>query len=670
MPKRPITANDLLTLQFVGDPQISPDGRIVLFSKKQVGGKNNYETNLFSVDDTGAVRQWTSSGKDGHGRWSPDGTHIAFISSREKKKPQIFLMRTDGGEAVALTKLPEGSIEGFRWSPDGSKIAFSFREEHSDWTQEAEESRKDSGSSTPPRIMEDAWYRLDGDGFFGPQRFALYVVDIATGDTTKIYDKAPNGWFSYDWSPDSLELAVTHSVNKNMWSEKPNDQIFRVTLDGQAWMLEGLPKGEKSSIRWSPNGEWLAYLGDHSDDDPWGIRNVKLYVTPAGGGAVKCLSDGDDYCLTVMTLSDAKDASSDGVLEWSPDGKAIYLSVGWHGSVQLGYVEIEKGRVEMLTSGNQVVTVGNLSKSGEKFGCLWCDALHPNEVGIYDLNQHPTRPNVLTTFNDSWVDSIKLSEPEELWLESPDGAKVHTWCMKPIDYLEPRRYPAVLEIHGGPHAQYGWALFHEFQLLAANGYVVVFSNPRGSKGYGEAHTAAIRGSWGDRDWEDIQTVLRWMQHQPFIHPGQIGVMGGSYGGYMTNWAVGHTNDFRAAITDRCVSNLVSMAGNCDFPINKDGYWSGYAWGDIDSIKSLWEQSPIAYFDKVETPMLIIHSEGDLRCNVEQAEQVFTALQVRGIESRFVRYPRETSHGMSRSGPPDLRLHRLGEIVAWWEKHLK
>jgi dipeptidyl aminopeptidase/acylaminoacyl peptidase len=253
-----------------------------------------------------------------------------------------------------------------------------------------------------------------------------------------------------------------------------------------------------------------------------------------------------------------------------------------------------------------------------------------------------------------------------------DGApaKVHAWVIKPVGYQTPNRYPAVLEIHGGPHAQYGWAYFHEMQLLAAEGYLVVFSNPRGSKGYGEAHCAAIKGDWGRLDWQDIETVTRWMQSRPDVHPGQIGVMGGSYGGYMTNWAIGHSDAYRAAITDRCVSNFISMAGNSDFPFNKDGYFQGVFYGDHKDIESLWRQSPIAYFKGVKTPTLVIHSEGDLRCNVEQGEQVFSALQEQEVPSRFVRYPASTSHGMSRSGPPDLRLHRLGEILAWWERYLR
>lgn len=672
MPKRPIKAEDLLRIEFLGDPQISPDGQHILFAKRLVNiEKNKYVGNLFTVDLDGKVIQWTQGeGGAGMGRWSPSGDRIAFVSGREEKQAQIFVIPSTGGEARKLTTLPEGSIGEIKWSPDGKTIAFTFRETAAEWTQKAAKEREASGKSIPPRTIDSAWYRLDGDGYFDNQRYAVYVVDTDSGEHRKLYDKCSLGFYSLDWSPDSKELALIHTVNKNLWADPPNDQIFRVTVaDGQAWKLEGLPRGEKNTVKWSPDGKTLAYLGDDSESDPWGIHNTKLFTVPADGGQPTCLSREDDYCLTVMGLSDTKDSYGFAMLEWSPDSKAIYVSVGWHGETQLGFVQVDKGRIEILTKGQHTILASNLSRDGEKVACLWGSATKLNEVAFIDLNDVDHEPRVLTHFNQAFHDEIKLVEPEEMWLESTDGWKVHAWVMKPVDYLEPKRYPAVLEIHGGPHAQYGWAFFHEFQLLAAEGYVVVYSNPRGSKGYGEAHCAAIRGAWGDRDWEDIQTVTRWMQHQPYIHPGLLGTMGGSYGGYMTNWIVGHTNEFKAAITDRCVSNLVSMGGNSDFPINRDGYWVGSPWGDLEAISTLWKQSPIAYFDKVNTPMLIIHSEGDLRCNIEQSEQVFSALQVRGIDSRFVRYPVTTSHGMSRGGPPDLRLHRLGEIVTWWKKHL-
>lgn len=668
MPKRAITHEDLLRFENVADPQINGDGTLILFSKKHTNEKNKNITNLYTVDLDGHVQQWTQGeGGDGHGRWSPDGKTIAFVSGREKPCPQIFLISVSGGEARKLTHLPEGSIGGFRWSPNGKLIAFTFREQHKDWTEKAKKEREEKGLSTPPRELDDIWYRYDGDGYFGPQRFKIYIVDVASGKHREIYHKCPMGMYDFDWSPKSDELAVLHTGNKRPMFEPANDQIYRVKLDGKATQLKGLPKGPKSAIRWSPDGKLLAYLGHPHETDPWGTCNQRLWTVPANGGTPTCMTPDDDYCLAAGTLSDTREAGHSGLLEWSPDSKAIYTQVPWQGESQIGFVELAKpGKAKLLTKGHHVLSMGNISKDGEKIACTYSDSVRLNEVAVYDLSKSKDKPKILTHFNDAFLAEVHVSEPEELWLESPDGNKVHAWVLKPQGFKAPKKYAAVLEIHGGPHGQYGWTFFHEFQLLAAQGYVVVYSNPRGSKGYGEEFTSAIRGDWGNKDWQDIQTVQHWMQHQPFIHAGQIGVMGGSYGGYMTNWAIGHTNDFRAAITDRCVSNLVSMGGSSDFVQTEDVYWKGVFFGDIEA---LWKNSPLAYFKNVKTPTLIIHSEGDLRCNIEQSEQVFSALHHLGVETRFVRYPQSTSHGMSRSGPSDLRIHRLKEITNWWKEHL-
>lgn len=680
MPKRPIKADDLLRITFVGDPQISPDGSRVLFTKKTINEKNKYLTNLWSVDSEGRLIQWTQgeSGSGG-GRWSPDGNTIAFTSKRDKAS-QIHLISTSGGEARKLTSLPEGSIGELKWSPDGRWLAFQFREQLPQNTEAAKKDREEKGLSQPPLEIDDIWYRLDGDGYFGGQRYKIYAIEVATGkfatpandgSSAPLYSGSPTGDYSLDWSPNSKELAISHTANKRPMAEPPNDQIWRVTLDGQAWKLEGLPKGEKSGVKWSPDGTLLAYAGDVDEADPWGTRNTKLYIVSADGGPARDLTGHSDYDLAATTLSDTKEAGFGAALDWKPDGSGLYVQIGWHGETQLGFVSLES-QIELLTDGKHTIGIGNVSPNGTRIAATYGSAVTLPEVAMIEPELGTGRmvPKVLTNFNGEFHNEIQLSEPEDFWLESTDGSKLHGWVMKPIDYLEPKRYPALLEIHGGPHAQYGWSFFHEFQVLAASGYVVVYTNPRGSKGYGEAHCAAIRGNWGTKDWDDIQVATRWMQHQPYIHPGQMGVLGGSYGGYMTNWVIGHCDDYKAAITDRCVSNMVSMAGNSDFPFNKNGYFKGVAWGSLDEIKELWRQSPIAYFENVKTPTLIIHSEGDLRCNIEQGEQVFTALQQQGIESRFVRYPASTSHGMSRMGPPDLRLHRLGEMVTWMDKFLK
>lgn len=670
MAKRGMKPEDLQNLVFLGDPQISPDGERILFSHKKVNQKNKYVTNLYSVDLDGKVQQWTQGDAGASvGRWSPDGSQIAFISGRDKPKQQIYLIPTNGGEAGKLTDLPEGSFGDYRWSRDGKWIAFLFRETHPDWTEEASKKREEKGLSTPARVIDDIWYREDGDGYFLGQRHSLYLVNTSNGDTKKIYKPGPLGSASFDWSPNSKELIVSHTARKRPMAETPNDQLWRVDLKGKATMLKGLPEGDKTAARWSPDGKRIAYAGDVDKKDPWGVRNVKLYVVSADGGAPKCLTDKTDYCIAVMTLGDVKDAAADIVLDWAPDSKGLYIQVGWHGETQLGYVDAAKGGVQFLTKGKHLVTVGNMSKDGKRFACLFGHPTMLNEVAILGVSDKSSKPQVLTSFNKKFLDGISLSEPEEFWTTSTNGVKVQGWVMKPTNFRKGKKHQAILEIHGGPHTQYGLGFFHEFQVLASAGYVVVFSNPRGSKGYGEKFCAAIRGDWGNKDWDDIQAVKKWMEKQTYIDKKRMGVIGGSYGGYMTNWVIGHTTDFKAAITDRCVSNFVSMAGNSDFPFNKNGYFGGVAWGNLKQIEPLWKQSPIAYFEKVKTPTLIIHSEGDLRCNVEQGEEVFTALQQEGIPSRFVRYPQSTFHGLSRSGPVDLRVHRLHEILNWWKKWL-
>lgn len=677
MPKRPIRAEDLLRMVFVGDPQISPDGSRILFTRKHIGEKNKVVTNLCTVDADGVVTQWTQ-GQDGagNGRWCPDGSAIAFVSGREDKVSQIFVIPTTGGEARRLSKLPQGSIGSFKWAPNGKLIAFTFRHEMPRFTKEAEKEREESGASRPPIEIDDILYRLDGDGYFAGQRYALYLLDVSSGEHRELYGADPHGDYAFDWSPNSDELAVIHNATANPFVDPPNKQIWRVDLEGQAWKLEGLPKGEKCSPRWSPDGAWIAYAGNVDEEDPWGTRNDRAWIVPAGGGEPRCLTEASDYDLGVATLSDTGEASDELVLHWAPDGRGLYAQVGWHGGQQLALVSIDGG-IELLTEGHHRIEVGNVSRDGRRIAASLATATRLAEVAALETELVTGRwtAKVRTSLNQAFHDEVRLSEPEPFSIESTpnkDGtpSTLHGWVLKPIDYLEPRRYPAVLEIHGGPHTQYGWSFFHEFQLLAAQGYVVVYTNPRGSKGYGEGYCAEIKGDWGHKDWEDIETISRWMQHQPYIHPGQMAVMGGSYGGYMTNWVIGHSDAFRCAITDRCVSNMVSMSGNSDFPVNKDQYFKGFAWGSLEDIAELWRQSPISYFKDVKTPTLIIHSEGDLRCNVEQAEQVFTALQMQGVESRFVRYPLNTSHGMSRGGPPDLRLHRLNEIVTWLGKHLR
>lgn len=669
--RQPITPEDLLQFRIVADPQISPDGSRVIFVRQHVGEKNEYVKNLWIVgSDSGEPRQFTSGGRDTHPRWSPDGSHIAFIGARNKHKPQIYVISADGGEATALTKLPEGSIGSFRWSPDGASIAFSFREQDPDWTQNAEKKRKDNGLHDPPRVLEDWWYRLDGDGYFNAQRFHLYIVDVETGEHRDLYSKDTLGGCTFDFSPDSKQLVIATNRDKKAMIRPWKDELLRCDVrTGKVTAIPGLPRGAKTAVRWSPDGRLIAFAGREHDDSVYSVENLELYVCDPVKGKPRSLTGDTDYCLLAAPMTDTAEVSFEPKLHWTPDSKHVQFRLGWHGECDVAQVPAKGGAVNVLTPAGAVWDMGNLSADGRRIAMVHGDFTHLPSVYVGNVSNASIKPSQRADFNRGLLAERHVATMKEHWITAEDGHKVQAWIVTPPTHKKgaKKKYPAVLEVHGGPHAQYGIGFFHEFQVLAAQGYVVVFSNPRGSKGYGRDHCAAIRGAWGTVDWTDVKAAAEFMRTRSFVDPKRTAIMGGSYGGYMTNWAIGHTDQFRAAITDRCVSNLHSMFGSSDYTEAPDMYFPGNSW---DRPEKLWDQSPLKYFGNVKTPTLIIHSEGDLRCNVEQAEQVFTALKLLDVPTRLVRYPRATSHGMSRCGPPDMRLHRLRQIIHWYEKYLR
>ncbi len=671
--RRPITSDDLTRFISVSDPQVSPEGHRVLLCRGHVDDRNQVVSNLWitEVEGNQDARQFTSGDRDSHGRWSPDGRSVAFTSARDKRQPQIYLLESDAGEARPLSGFPEGTIGDWAWSPDGSTLAVSFRETDPDRTEAAETLREDSGSSTPPWEIEDLFYRLDGDGYFGSARFRLYLLDVRTGQDRLLFARGCAPSFSFDWSPDSGELLIATNVSREPLLTPWKDALFRVDAEtGRVSRITGLPDGWKSAARYSPDGKRVLFAG-REGRETWGVRNTHLFSCQLDGSDLKNLTGHTDFCLSATVISDTSEAAFGVHYEFTADGRHVLMGFGWHGASVVATVPVAGGQVRLLSSGPASTVMGNLTADGRLMAVCTSDAVTLPEAAVAEirggqkLKEFSTR--TLTRFNQPLLEQLELSAPLEKWITAEDGTRVHTWVMKPPGRSRgSRRRPGVLQVHGGPHALYGTTFFHEFQVLAAAGHVVVFSNPRGSKGYGEDHCTAIQGRWGEADWVDVQAVAGFMEQHPDIDPRRIGIAGGSYGGYMTNWAITHSDRFAAAITDRCVANLVSMAGSSDYPLVPGEYWPGNPWDDNQEI---WRQSPIRSIRNVSTPTLVIHSEGDLRCNVEQGEQVFAALKMLGVPTRFVRYPRETSHGMSRCGPPDLRIHRLGEILNWWKKHL-
>lgn len=667
---RTISVTDIRRLVVPSDPQIDFAGELIAWTNKTADRPGSSRTELWiaGVNGSRAARRLTKGPRDRSPRWSPDAQSLAFVGETTKGNPQIFLAsvaRMQLTTPTQLTKLAEGSLAEVRWSPRGDEIAFAFRQTMHDRTHAAAKARESAGQSTPPLVVDDPWYRLDGDGVFGSARFRLFIVTIATRRVRAVDLGDTMGSFTFEWSPDgrSIIAAVNRSA-RAIFEPWMTQIVVADARTGKSRVIEGLPEGPKSSPSFSPDGSMIAYAGRRGRHDMYATKNLGLFVHDLHTKKTRDLLAATDFCLMSPTLSDCAESGFGGWFRWMPDSESLIMRIGWHGSGFLVSAGARGGVVVPNTSSGADHIPSSLAGNGTRIALIRSTPTEPPEVCVAEINGREFAVRQISRLNTALCDELDLSVPQEAWAKAKDGAWVHYWIMRPPAAARVKgRTPAVIEVHGGPHAQYGWTFFHEFQLLAAAGYTVAYGNPRGSKGYGAESCSAIHGSWGDKDWLDVQAITRAVQRDARVDSKRIGIMGGSYGGYMALWATGHSNVYCGAISDRCVSNIVSHCGNSDFPNVPGVYWKGSAYGDPTA---LWKSSPIASFSKARTPMLLIHSEGDLRCNIEQSEQIHAALAAQNVPVRFVRYPRETSHGMSRSGPPDLRMHRLGEILAWWK----
>jgi dipeptidyl aminopeptidase/acylaminoacyl peptidase len=672
MPRK-ITAEDFMQIQLVSDPQFSPDGARIACVKRSIDrDKNRVRGEIWIVPaESGEPQRFTGGDwSDSAPRWSPDGTRIAFLSDRQKPKNQIFLIASDGGEARALTKLEaEGGLQALRWSPDGTQIAFLFRATPEAYRKEAVEERRTKEMPAPPRVHERLNYRMDGFGYYDDSHWQVWVADIGTGEarpltTGEYHCGAPV------WSPDGRTLAFLSDRRDDSDIAPHSDDIWTVPVAGGDLTRIPAPPGAKYALAWSPDGARFAYSGNPEMDDAWGTNNDRLFVLPAEGGATaRDLTGHTDKSLGYLTLSDVHDAGAGDSIQWNADGTALFFAMSAFGDTQLAFVRAEGGDPTGVSPTGQEMGGFSILPDGRAAVTLGTPTT-PHEICVLQAPGAPgsaVQSRYRTQFNRTWLEEVQVVPPEPVAVPNGEGGQVPGWILRPPDFDSREQYPLVLYVHGGPHAQYGNTLFHELQFLAAEGYVVLYTNPRGSKGYGEAHTKAIQGDWGGADFRDIMAAADYATGLDYVDAHRTAIMGGSYGGYMTAWAIGHTDRFACAIADRLVGNLHSMAGTCDFSWRPSSYFKGDAWNDPSD---LWRCSPQAFAGRIQTPLLLIHSDGDLRCPIGQAEELFAALRLQRKTVAFVRYPAETSHGMSRNGPPDLRLDRLKRNRDWLDKHLK
>jgi dipeptidyl aminopeptidase/acylaminoacyl peptidase len=643
--------DDVYELVNAGDPRISPDGTLVAYSVTALDQESNEYRGAIWVaplDASSEPRRFTAGERrDTMPRWSPDGKWLAFASNRgdEKAPAHIYLIPAEGGEARRLTELKE-SVEAIEWSPDSKRIAFAARARDEAYEEEDEHKRA-------PRRFTRVFHKLDSVGFTGDRRRQLFVVEVEGGEPRQL----THGDFEHSgvaWSPDGKQL-VFDGLRDERWDTQLIQRLYVLDVDGEG---EPLPltgdEGSYETPSFSPDGSRIAYR--MLVEDGTYPHHTQLGVMSA---------DGSDPRLLTTSL-DRQCAPYPDYREPVWDGERLVFTIEDGGNTHL-YTVLADGSAEpeLLVGGEQAISSYDM-RDGK---LAYVASTHTTLREVY----HGTDGKRATAVGAAFAAGRELVEPERFTAVSPDGYEVDAWVVRPAGFEPGRRYPTLLSIHGGPFTQYGTGFFDEFQVYSGGGYVVLFSNPRGGSGYSEEHGRAIRGplgdagpGWGVKDYEDLLAVVDTaLERFDFIDQERLGVIGGSYGGFMTSWIIGHTQRFRAAVSERAVNNLVSMFGSSDLFWVFERQFGGPLWEDV---QAYLEKSPSTYGPEIETPVLVLHSEQDLRCNIEQGEHLFTLLRLLGKEVELVRFPAE-SHELSRAGSPLHRVQRFQVILEWFGRYL-
>ncbi|MBN1582918.1 MAG: S9 family peptidase [Anaerolineae bacterium] len=659
----PLSAQDFYEIDLAGDPQISPDGKWVAFVRLSVDKKENtYNSAIWlAPTDGGKARQFTAGEKkDNSPCWSPDGEQLAFVSSRAGDKPQIYVIPVDGGEARQLTRTPNG-VKSPAWSPDGTRIAFnssvdaderafedSGEEPPADPDERAlwkEKRKREREKKQDPRLIARFPYRV-GTSYIGDRYAHLYIIDLEEKKARRVTD-GDREYTAPVWTLDGTALLTTVNRDPDGLSVNYPSDVVRIPLrDDEIVAPEPVVSqaGTHDNPKLSPDGQWIAYVT--GPEQRVSAINRNLAIVPAAGGEPRLLTEALDIQVANF--------------KWSADSQSLYLTYNSWGSVGIHRVSLD-GTAEQVVEGDRVVLGFDVAQDRLAFVATAPDI--PADLYLSDLDGQDERR--CTEINAQFLAERWLSLPEEVRYTRPDGTRIQGWVMYPPDFDPAKRYPLAVEIHGGPHGMYDNRFWHEFQSIAGAGYIVFFCNPRGSDGYGQAFRDAIYGRWGEEDSGDILAGVDGLIKRSIVDEDKLVVTGGSYGGFMTAWLIGHDKRFKAAVSQRGVYALAGFYGVTDIPLFIEHEFDATPWGDVET---LWKHSPLAYVDQIETPLLILHSQLDFRVPISEGEQLYLALKRLGREVAFLQYPRE-GHELSRSGEPRHRVDRIERIIDWFDTHI-
>ncbi|MBV6521781.1 MAG: Dipeptidyl-peptidase 5 [Gemmatimonadaceae bacterium] len=648
-----LTVNHYLDYETVGEPRISPDGASIVYTRRWVNKQEDrWETALWMVNADGTENRFLVKG--GSPVWSPDGTRIAYLAEGEPKGVQLFVRWMNAEGAISQLTRVERAPGNIEWSPDGRWVGFTMLAPKPEvWSIDLPAAPEGAKWTPAPRYVSALHYRADRQGFIESGFTHLYVVSADGGTPRQIthgdwnvgarFDALPGG-AGWAWTPDGKSIVFDGLMDTD-WDMRYRDSDINLVdvATGQARKLTS-QRGTWTGPAVSPDGQWIAFSGYPAVKQTYRVQD--LYVMKIDGSQVRRVTGEWDRQPDALT--------------WASDGSGVYATAGDRGTSNIWFIPVAGGAPRQVTTGVQMLTLGSVARTGVA-AIVRTAPQEPPDIWRLDLKK-PASLAQLTRVNEDLLARIKLGAVEEVWYTSTNGARIQAWVVKPPSFDPSRKYPLIMEIHGGPHGMYNTGFNFSFQNFAANGYVVLYTNPRGSTGYGTDFGNAINLRYPGVDYEDLMAGVDTVINRGYVDAKRMFVGGCSGGGVLSSWVIGHTTRFAGAAVRCPVMDWLSFAGQTDIPFFTYNFFEKPFWEDP---KRWLEQSSLMYVGNVQTPTVIMTGELDLRTPMPQSEEYYAALKMRGVPTALLRFAGEY-HGTS-SKPSNFMRTQL-YMMSWYQKY--